>query len=142
MARSPQAEPSKLNARVLLADDGPDNRRMIALLLKKAGAQVDVVENGQQAIELALAAHHGGLLPYDVILMDMVMPEKDGFTATRQLREAGYRGPIVALTANNGSGARQDCLAAGCDDFAAKPIERDALIAVVRKWLPVERAVS
>jgi CheY-like chemotaxis protein len=92
------------------------------------------VENGQQAIELALQALKDAQ-PYDVILMDMIMPEKDGFTATRQLREAGYTGRIVALTANSGSTARQECLAAGCDDYATKPIDRDSLIAVVRRWL-------
>jgi CheY-like chemotaxis protein len=109
---------------------------MIATLLRKSGATVDVVENGQQAIELALAAHRADQ-PYDVILMDMVMPEKDGFTATRQLREAGYGWPIVALTANNGANARQECLAAGCDDFATKPIDHATLVAVVQKWLPL-----
>jgi two-component system, sensor histidine kinase len=135
------AEPLRtgtIAGKLLLADDGPGNRRMIATLLGTAGAQVDVVENGQQAIESALAAHRAGQ-PYDVILMDMVMPEKDGFTATRQLREAGYTGPIVALTANHGLGARQECLAAGCDDFATKPIDRETLIGVVRHWLPVEQ---
>jgi CheY-like chemotaxis protein len=97
---------------------------------------VDVVENGQQAIDKALQAVNDRQ-PYDVILMDMVMPEKDGFTATRQLREAGYMGRIVALTANNGSGARQECLAAGCDDFASKPIDRETLITAVRRWLDI-----
>jgi CheY-like chemotaxis protein len=125
---------TEIAGKLLLADDGPDNRRLIATLLRKAGALVDVAENGQQAIDLAQQAVRDGQA-YDLILMDMVMPEKDGFTATRQLREAGYTGRIVALTANNGPGARQDCLAAGCDDFATKPIDRNTLIAVVRRWL-------
>jgi CheY-like chemotaxis protein len=125
---------AELHGKLLLADDSPDNRRTIATMLFQAGAFVDPVDNGQQAIEFALQAVKDGQ-PYDVILMDMVMPEKDGFTATRQLREAGYTGRIVALTANNGSGARQECLAAGCDDFATKPIDRDTLVAVVRRWL-------
>jgi CheY-like chemotaxis protein len=107
---------------------------MISTLLRKAGAIVDAVENGQQAIEKALQAVKDRQ-PYDLILMDMVMPEKDGFTATRQLREAGYTGRIVALTANHGASARQECLAAGCDDFATKPITRDTLITVVQRWL-------
>jgi CheY-like chemotaxis protein len=72
------------------------------------------------------------------VLMDMVMPEKDGFTATRQLREAGYRGSIVALTANEGSGAKQECLAAGCDDYATKPIDRDTLLDVISRWMKPE----
>jgi CheY-like chemotaxis protein len=133
VAKPPVAN-GEIHGKLLLADDSPDNRRMIATLLFKAGAHVDPVENGQQAIELALQALKDGQ-PYDVILMDMIMPEKDGFTATRQLREAGYSGRIVALTANNGTAARQECLAAGCDDFATKPIDRDSLIAVVRRSL-------
>jgi CheY-like chemotaxis protein/nitrogen-specific signal transduction histidine kinase len=124
----------QLNGHVLLADDAPDNRRLISALLRRSGASVDVVENGQQAIDKALNAVKEGQ-PYDVVLMDMVMPEKDGFTATRQLREAGYTGRIVALTANEGSGARQECLAAGCDDYATKPVDRDALIGVISRWV-------
>jgi signal transduction histidine kinase len=132
---------AEIAGKLLLADDGPDNRRLIATLLRKAGALVDVAENGQQAIDLALAAARASQ-PYDVILMDMIMPEKDGFTATRQLRETGYHGRIVALTANNGANARQECLAAGCDDFASKPIDRDTLVAVVRRWLPSSAAAG
>lgn len=129
----------RIEARVLLADDSPDNRRILAMLLVKAGATVEVVENGGLAVDAALQANQAGE-PYDVILMDMVMPEKDGFMATRQLRAAGYTGPIVALTANSGEGARQECLAAGCDDFALKPIDRTRLIAVVQKWIGTRRA--
>ena len=124
----------RISGRVLLADDAPNNRRLISALLEKSGAEVDVVENGQQAIEMALEAVKRQQ-PYDVVLMDMVMPEKDGFTATRQLREAGYTGGIVALTANEGNGARQECLAAGCDDYATKPVDRDTLIEVISKWV-------
>jgi signal transduction histidine kinase len=124
----------QISGRLLLADDAPDNRRLISALLTKSGASVDVVENGQQAIDLALHAVKQQQ-PYDVVLMDMVMPEKDGFTATRQLREAGYTGGIVALTANEGSEARQECLAAGCDGYATKPVDRDALIGVISRWV-------
>jgi CheY-like chemotaxis protein len=127
-------EAPRISGRLLLADDSPDNRRLISALLKKSGASVDVVENGQQAIDMALNAVKQQQ-PYHVVLMDMVMPEKDGFTATRQLREAGYTGSIVALTANEGAGARQECLAAGCDDYATKPVDRDSLISVIGKWL-------
>jgi signal transduction histidine kinase len=124
----------QISGRLLLADDAPDNRRLISALLTKSGASVDIVANGQQAIDLALNAVKQQQ-PYDVVLMDMVMPEKDGFTATRQLREAGYTGGIVALTANEGSGARQECLAAGCDDYATKPVDRDTLISVISRWV-------
>jgi signal transduction histidine kinase len=130
----------QISGRLLLADDAPGNRRLISALLMKSGASVDVVENGQQAIDMALSAVNQQQ-PYDVVLMDMVMPEKDGFTATRQLREAGYTGSIVALTANEGNEARQECLAAGCDDYATKPVDRDTLIGVISRWVQPAVAV-
>ena len=117
-------------ARVLLAEDGADNQRLISLLLKKFVAEVVVVENGQQAIDAARkASEHDE--PFDVILMDMQMPVVDGYVATRTLRQTGYTGPIIALTAHAMTGARDQCLAAGCDDYLSKPIDRKRLLAMV-----------
>jgi CheY-like chemotaxis protein len=124
----------RITGKLLLADDGPDNRRLIATLLRKAGALVDVVENGQQAVLKTLATLKDRQ-PYGLILMDMVMPEKDGYTATRELRQAGYSGRILALTADNSQSTRSRCHDAGCDDVATKPISQAALIAIVSKWL-------
>jgi len=124
----------RLSCRILLAEDGPDNRRLISYLLCKAGALVKLAEDGLQAVDQVLAAEANGE-PFDLVLMDMIMPGMDGVEATRRLREAGLRLPIIALTANAMSGVRNQCLAAGCDDFATKPIDRSTLLTVIRKWL-------
>ncbi len=119
-----------LEGRILLAEDGLDNQRLISLVLRKAGATVTVAENGRIAYEKAVLAAKTGE-PFDVILMDMQMPEMDGYTATRKLREDGYQAPIIALTAHAMSGEQEKCLDAGCDDYATKPIDRPALLALI-----------
>jgi PAS domain S-box-containing protein len=126
--------PVCLDARLLLAEDGPDNQRLISFLLRKAGAIVDVVGNGRAARDKALAADREGR-PYDVVLMDMQMPEMVGYTATSELRGAGYASPVIALTAHAMSGDREKCLAAGCDDYLSKPIEREALLEAIGRWV-------
>jgi CheY-like chemotaxis protein len=123
-----------LSARVLLAEDGPDNQRLISHILRRAGADVTVVENGRLALQAALAARDRDRA-FDVILMDVQMPEMDGCEATRRLRDQGFRGPIVALTAHAMAGDRATCLAAGCDDYASKPIDRRKLIELIRRNL-------
>ena len=125
---------SKLDCRILLAEDGLDNQRFIAHVLRKAGAGVSVAENGQVAVDLALAAEQAGSA-YDVILMDIQMPVMDGHKATRQLRKMGYANPIIALTANATNGNRQKCLNAGCDDYMTKPFDISTLVTVVAKHL-------
>ncbi len=135
--RKPETSGQLLNCRLLLAEDGIDNQRLISFLLRKAGAEVEVAENGQIATEMVLARESNANAetpPYDAVLMDMSMPVMDGYEATRQLRAAGYARPIIALTANAMAGARQDCLIAGCTDYAAKPIDREALITMIGKY--------
>jgi signal transduction histidine kinase/CheY-like chemotaxis protein/HPt (histidine-containing phosphotransfer) domain-containing protein len=137
--RVPSLPPS---CRVLLAEDGRDNQVLIKTFLVKAGASVTVVENGHLAVEEASAALAAGK-PYDVILMDMQMPVLDGYSAASKLRQTGYRGAIVALTAHAMAGDRERCESAGCDDYLSKPVDRARLTATVARFLsrqPMPRA--
>lgn len=115
-------------ARILLADDGPDNQRLISFILKRAGASVILVDNGLAAVRSATAAIELGA-PFDLILMDMQMPIMSGQEATQRVRAAGYEGPIIALTAGAQAGHREECVRAGCNDFATKPVSSAALLA-------------
>ena len=121
------------NKRILLTEDGQDNQRLISFVLKKAGAEVTLADNGQIGLDLATTAKTEGR-PFDVVLMDMQMPVLDGYSATSQLRSDGYTGPIIALTAHAMSSDRQKCTDAGCDDYTTKPINRKKLIELVATY--------
>jgi signal transduction histidine kinase/CheY-like chemotaxis protein len=121
----------ELYGRVLLVEDDALIRRLILMILEKAGADVSVACNGQDAVETALAARASGT-PFDVVLMDLMMPVMDGLEATRCLRNSGYTGPIVALTADGMQETRDRCAEAGCDGYLTKPIQADELVDEVR----------
>lgn len=128
----------RLPCRILLAEDHADNRRAISLRLGLAGLDVTPVGDGQQAIAAALAATAEDR-PFDVILMDMHMPVTDGFEATAQLRAAGYRGAIIALTADARSEDRSECLRCGCDEHLAKPVNWDQLLSLIATFAAANR---
>jgi signal transduction histidine kinase/ActR/RegA family two-component response regulator len=127
--RSPAAG-QLAGVRILLAEDGPDNRQLVGYVLRRAGGDVVIAENGRAAVDCARIAEASGR-PFDVILMDMQMPVLDGYAATRELRSAGYAWPIVALTAHAMADDRQRCLEAGCDDYTTKPIKHTELVALL-----------
>ncbi|HEX9653330.1 MAG TPA: response regulator [bacterium] len=128
--------------RILVVDDNPDNQTLARTILTRAGYQIDLADNGQYALK-AVADQE-----YDLILMDVQMPEMDGFSATREIREkesrrgeGARRVPIIALTAHAISGYREKCFEQGMDDYITKPLQRKSLLQKVAHWLhrsPVE----
>ena len=128
----PGSAAQKLAGRVLLAEDSPDNRNILRFFLERAGVTVEVAENGKVAVQRAQAER------FDLVLMDMQMPELDGYTAASTLRQKKYRGPIVALTAHAMAGDEEKCLRAGCTAYLTKPVEADRLLATVAKYLPAK----
>ncbi|MDB5297484.1 MAG: luxQ 3 [Phycisphaerales bacterium] len=137
----PAAAPPRLSGRVLVAEDSPDTRRLLMTYLGQAGADAEAVDDGQAAVDRALAAWRAGR-PYDLILMDVQMPRMDGEMATRLLRADGYRGRIVALTANAMDADRDRCVAAGCDGFLTKPIQGRAFVEATRGHLAAAAAAA
>src|SRR5439155_25753979 len=126
----------RIKGSVLVAEDGADNQALIAAKLRETGLEVEIAPNGQIACEKALAALAIDK-PFDLILMDEQMPVMDGYTATHQLRGKGYRGPIIALTANAMERDRSKCLNAGCNDFVTKPIQMDKLFKAIGRYISV-----
>ncbi|MCA9139595.1 MAG: response regulator [Planctomycetales bacterium] len=117
------------HCKILVADDGSPNRKLLQLVLGQAGVDVVAVENGKQAVDAASEQD------FDIILMDMQMPVMDGYTATGVLREVGYTRPIFALTANAMQGDQEKCFAAGCSGFLSKPIKIDLLLETLAEEL-------
>ena len=139
-AATTELDVDRLACRILLVEDGLDNQRLITHVLEKAGAEVTIVENGQLAVDVALptvnrAVGDDSHRPFDVILMDMQMPVMDGYQATTVLRRNGYTGPIIALTAHAMASDREKCLAAGCDEYVTKPVNRRVMLEAIERCL-------
>ncbi|MBI1344653.1 response regulator [bacterium] len=128
------------DTKILVVDDTPDNRKLLSFHLKKAGADVDLAENGQEALEKIQAARSSQ--PFDIILMDMQMPVLDGYDATQQLRRIGDLTPVIAVTAHAMAGDRDKCLSVGCNDYITKPAPREKLLAIVVQWLQSSVALT
>ncbi len=140
-AVSPVSSPTtkiQVLGRILVAEDGLDNQRLISFLLKKAGATIDIADNGQVALELLDKAIESNIT-YDLLLTDIQMPVMDGYMLASTLRSRGIKMPIIALTAHALSDDRLKCLDAGCDDYLSKPIDKNSLLAVCAKWIAHRR---
>jgi CheY-like chemotaxis protein len=112
--------------KILVADDHPVNQKVALHVLRRLGADVSVVANGIEAVEIAQRER------FDAILMDCHMPEMDGYEATRRLRLAQNTTPVIAMTANTLQGNREACLAAGMNGYITKPIQQTELVAAIR----------
>ncbi len=125
----------QLNAKILLVEDNPINQMVAQKMLEKIGLKAVLADNGIEALERLNEQS------FDLVLMDCQMPEMDGFDATREIRKLDIKTltqtplPIVAMTANVMSGDREKCLEVGMDDYIGKPVQRDKLASVLKKWL-------
>jgi CheY-like chemotaxis protein len=129
----PKTEPILMRAKILVVEDDATNQLVARRLLEKLGHTVDLARNGIEAIEKVRSGD------YDLVFMDCMMPEMDGYEATREIRSLEAQGqrrvPIVALTANAMAGDRERCLASGMDDYLTKPVQRPDLVRVLAQWV-------
>ncbi len=124
-----EAEQPEFSGYILVAEDVETNQILVKSLLKRMGLEVTIAQDGNEALQKALVRK------FDLILMDIQMPNMNGYEATRALRKEGVKTPIVALTANTMKGDNKKCIEAGCDDYLAKPIDRRELLKIISKYL-------
>jgi len=125
-------EDKKHAVHILLVEDNPVNQELAKMILTKGGYQVEVANNGKEAVEKYTASSRY----FDLILMDVQMPEMDGMDATKAIREKGFKTiPIVAMTAHAMKGDREKCLDAGMNDYIMKPIKRERVFEILEKWV-------
>jgi CheY-like chemotaxis protein len=125
-------EAMKHSVSILLAEDNPVNQKLAVLMLGKAGYTVDVAGNGKEAVE----KYSGSPEKYDMIFMDVQMPEMDGKEATRKLRSLGFNQvPIVAMTAHAMKGDREMCIESGMNDYITKPIKREKVFDIIKQYV-------
>ncbi len=125
-------EQAKRSARILLAEDNPVNQKLAKMMLTKAGYQVEVANDGQEAVDKYTKAPDA----FDLIFMDIQMPQLDGMKATKAIRDNGFdKIPIVAMTAHAMKGDREKCLEAGMDDYVPKPVKRELVFEMLEKWV-------
>ncbi|MBT4838977.1 MAG: response regulator [Methylococcales bacterium] len=123
------AKPCSVSGKILLAEDNPDNQHLISLLISKTGATLSIVNNGREAVDKALSEE------FDLLLMDIQMPIMGGLEATKLLRSASYKKPIVTLTANVMTSEIETYLQAGCNGHISKPINRQQLYQIIHAYL-------
>ena len=123
-----------LNGRILLAVDDFVNQKVITAVFEKMGLQIEIANDGAEAVKMATISD------YDLIFMDMQMPNMTGYEAAALLKEQGVTTPIVAQTASAMKPDGQDCLDAGCDDYISKPIDLAKLRQVVSRYLNKARS--
>jgi CheY-like chemotaxis protein len=130
------------NRRILVVEDDARNIFALSSLLEPKGMKIEIARNGLEALAVLDRAHRAQGAAIDLVLMDIMMPEMDGLTAMREIRKLDHfaRLPIIALTAKAMRDDQEKCLAAGANDYIAKPLDADKLLSLMRVWLPKERA--
>jgi len=131
--QSAEDDATRQSVRILLAEDNPVNQKLAQLMLTKAGHRVTVANNGSEAVE----SYGRSPGDYDLIFMDVQMPEMDGIEATQTIRGDGFDAiPIIAMTAHAMKGDRERCIEAGMSDYVTKPIKRELVLEMIDKWVP------